>query len=69
MKCALSNAGLLSGVTLRAQTNGGAWSTVRQVQYAYYDGTQQYGGNLGDLMTATVLDGQSNILKTSYYRY
>jgi YD repeat-containing protein len=42
---------------------------VRQVQYAYYEGTQTYGGNLGDLMTATVLDGQSNILKTSYYRY
>ncbi|HEY7312113.1 MAG TPA: hypothetical protein VH643_22300 [Gemmataceae bacterium] len=63
------NAGLLGGVTLRRQVNGGAWTTVQQVQYAYYDGTQQYGGNLGDLMTATVLDGNNNVLDTSYYRY
>jgi hypothetical protein len=27
---------------------------MQQVQYAYYDGAQQYGGNLGDLMKATV---------------
>jgi RHS repeat-associated protein len=63
------NAGLLGGVTERRQVNGGAWTTVRQVQYGYYDGTQQYGGNLGDLMTATVLDGNNNVLDTSYYRY
>jgi YD repeat-containing protein len=63
------NAGLLNGVTLRRQVNGGAWAVVQQVQYAYYDGTQQYGGNLGDLMTATVLDGSNNVLSTSYYRY
>ena len=42
------NAGLLSNVTLRYQTNGGAWSAVRQVQYTYYDGTTSY-GNQGDL--------------------
>jgi hypothetical protein len=64
-----ANAGLLGNVTLRRQINGGAWTTVRQVQYAYYDGTQQYGGNLGDLMTATVEDGSGNVLSTSYYRY
>jgi YD repeat-containing protein len=63
------NAGLMSGVTLRTQVNGGAWTTIRQVQYAYYDGTQTYGGNTGDLMTATVLDGNNNVLSTSYYRY
>jgi hypothetical protein len=63
------NAGLLSNVTLRTQVNGGAWTTVRQVQYSYYDGTQTYGGNLGDLMTATVEDGSGNVLNTSYYRY
>jgi RHS repeat-associated protein len=63
------NAGLLASVTLRRQVNGGAWSVVRQVQYAYYDGTQQYGGSAGDLMTATVLDGGNNVLETSYYRY
>jgi hypothetical protein len=51
------------------QVNGGAWSTVRQVQYSYYDGTQTYGGNVGDLMTASVLDGNNNVLTTSYYRY
>jgi RHS repeat-associated protein len=64
-----SNAGLLSGVTLRTQVNGGAWTTVQQVQYTYYDGTQQYGGNPGDLMTATVTDGSGNVLDTNYYRY
>ncbi len=64
-----ANAGLLQSVTLRQQTNGGAWTTVQQVQYTYYDGSQQYGGSLGDLMTATVLDGNNNVLSTSYYRY
>jgi hypothetical protein len=38
----------------RRSTNGGSsWTTVRQVAYGYYDGTQSY-GNSGDLMTATV---------------
>jgi hypothetical protein len=55
--------------TLRQQVNGGAWSMVRQVQYSYYNGTQQYGGNLGDLMTATIEDGLGNVLSTDYYRY
>jgi hypothetical protein len=60
---------LLQSVTLRRQVNGGAWSAVRQVQYAYHDGTQTYGGNVGDLMTASVLDGNNNVLTTSYCRY
>ncbi|HWG44328.1 MAG TPA: hypothetical protein VN688_16235 [Gemmataceae bacterium] len=64
-----ANAGLLGSVTLRTQINGGVWSTVQQVQYSYYDGTQTYGGNLGDLMTATVEDGSGNALSTDYYRY
>ena len=34
---------------------------MQQVQYTYYDGTQN-GGNLGDLMTATVEDGDDNVL-------
>jgi RHS repeat-associated protein len=63
------NTGLLASVTLRTKVNNGAWSVVRQVQYAYYDGTQTYGGNAGDLMTATVLDGSNDVLSTSYYRY
>jgi hypothetical protein len=64
-----ANAGLLSGVTERTQVNGGAWNIVQQVLYTYYDGTQEYGGSLGDLMTATVEDGSGNVLSTSYYRY
>ena len=39
---------LLASVVLRRQTNGGAWATVRQVSYGYYDGTEPY-GNAGDL--------------------
>ena len=62
------NAGLLSNVTLRQQVNGGSWSTVRQVAYAYYDGTTSF-GNAGDLMTATVEDGSNTVLDTDYYRY
>jgi RHS repeat-associated protein len=64
-----ANAGLMSNVTLRTKVNSGAWSIERQVNYAYYDGTQQYGGSVGDLMTATVEDGSNNVLSTSYYRY
>ena len=63
------NAGLLAGVTLRTKVNSGAWTVVRQAQYAYYDGTQTYGGSAGDLLTATVLDGSNDVLDTSYYRY
>src|SRR5207248_1914983 len=62
------NAGLLQGVTLRRQVNGGAWVTVRQTQYAYYDGTGAY-GNAGGLETTRVLDGSGAVLDTSYYRY
>ena len=63
-----TNGGLLQGVTLRRQVNGGAWSTVRQVQYTYYDGTQSY-GNAGDLQLAQALDGAGDVLDTYYYRY
>jgi RHS repeat-associated protein len=64
------NAGLLANVTLRRQVNGGAWSTVRQVAYTYYDGTStDTHGNIGDLRLATVSDGSGTVLETSYYRY
>src|SRR5207244_7925037 len=64
------NAGLLANVTLRRQVNGGSWTTVRQVAYDYYDGTSQKPfGNLGDLRTATIKDGNNNTLDTKYYRY
>jgi RHS repeat-associated protein len=53
---------------LRRQVNGGAWTVVRQVTYAYYDGTQSY-GNAGDLQTATIQDASGATLQTWYYRY
>ena len=49
------NKGLLQRVTLRRQVNGGGWSTVRYVEYGYYDGVVAY-GNLGNLKTAVVRD-------------
>src|SRR5262249_37419007 len=62
------NAGLLSSVLLRRQVNGGpSWTTVRQVAYAYYDGSKPY-GNLGDLLSATVEDPSGNALGTPHYR-
>jgi RHS repeat-associated protein len=63
-----ATAGLLLGETLQRQTGGGSWSVVRQVAYAYYDGTTG-NGNLGDLELAQVEDGSGNVLDTSYYRY
>jgi len=62
------NSGLLQNVTLRRQVNGGSFSTVRQVDYGYYDGVQAY-GNLHDLQTAKVKDAAGNILDVYYYRY
>src|SRR5262249_11032616 len=41
---------------------------VRQVGYAYYDGTDG-NGNIGDLKTAQVEDGSGNVLDTDYHRY
>jgi RHS repeat-associated protein len=63
------NGGLLSGVVLRRRINSGSWSTVRQVQYTYYDGNASVYGNIGDLDTAQILDASSNVLDTYYYRY
>jgi hypothetical protein len=63
------NAGLLSGVTLRQKVDGGSWTTLQQVEYAYYTGSETYGGNLGDLMSAVVQDGDDVTLTTTYYRY
>jgi hypothetical protein len=65
----VSNAGLLENVTLRRSADGGAtWMTVRQVEYAYYDGSQPY-GNAGNLRTATIEDAAGTALDTDYYRY
>ncbi len=52
----------------RRQVNGGAWSTVRQVQYTYYTNTSNY-GLAGDLQLAQVQDGNGVTLNTTYYRY
>ena len=62
------NAGLLQNVTLRRQVNGGAWTTIRQAVYTYYDGTQPY-GNAGDLQTEQIEDAAGHVLDTTYYRY
>jgi RHS repeat-associated protein len=62
------NAGLLSNLTLRRKSGGGQFSTVRQVDYAYYTGSEA-NGNLGDLKTATIKDGAGNPLDEKYYRY
>ncbi|HEV3447791.1 MAG TPA: DUF4214 domain-containing protein [Gemmataceae bacterium] len=63
------NANLVSGLVLRRKVNSGAWSVVRQLAYSYYDGTQTYGGQAGDLMTATVEDASGNPIDTYYLRY
>jgi RHS repeat-associated protein len=64
------NAGNISNITLRQKVGSGAWNLVRQVAYDYYDGTQNKPyGNLGDLRTATTLDGNNNVIDLNYYRY
>lgn len=64
-----TNDGLISSITLRRSTNnGGSWSTVRSVDYAYYDGTTS-NGNARDLKTATIKDGSGSTIDTNYYRY
>jgi RHS repeat-associated protein len=66
------NAGLLSSVILRREPAGGSFGTVRQVDYAYYTGSEPPGldhGNQGDLKTATIRDGAGAALDVKYYRY
>jgi RHS repeat-associated protein len=58
----------LQSIVFRTQVNGGAWTTVRQVNYAYYISTDS-SGDVGDLKTAQILDGSGNLLDTDYYRY
>ena len=44
--------GLLSSVTRRKRTNGGAWKNIEIVEYDYYDGTTSF-GSAGDLQSGT----------------
>jgi RHS repeat-associated protein/uncharacterized delta-60 repeat protein len=65
--------GKLSSVTYKVSTNSGSsYTSVRAVNYAYYDtpatGDNAF-GNLGDLKTATVVDGSSATIDVTYYRY
>ncbi len=62
------NTGLLSSVVLRHKVGLGSWTTVQQVVYGYYDGSETY-GNVGDMEFATVEDASANVLDTTYYRY
>jgi hypothetical protein len=66
----------LASVTLRrGPSNTGSWTTVRQVQYTYYDGSTPDGA-AGNLQSATVWGYDDNDptqvlhpLDTTYYRY
>jgi RHS repeat-associated protein len=66
------SAGNLASVTLRrGPSSTGPWTNVRQVQYAYHDGSTSF-GLAGDLSLATqqTFDGASwRELGASYYRY
>ena len=60
--------GQISSIVQRRQVGGGAWSTVRESDYTYYNGTEAYGATY-DLKTVAVKDGAGNVLDQSYYRY
>ncbi|MCI0684777.1 MAG: hypothetical protein L0Y71_21985, partial [Gemmataceae bacterium] len=63
-----ANAGEISSVVQRRQVNGGAWNTIRTVDYTHYDGVEA-NGNARDLKTAKIKDASGNVLDTFYYRY
>ena len=46
----------------------GPWTIISQVAYSYYILGESY-GNEGNLQTATIMDGNGNILDEDYYRY
>ncbi|MDP9175784.1 MAG: hypothetical protein M3O30_18235 [Planctomycetota bacterium] len=62
------NAGFLSSVA-QQQLISGSWTTIRSVNYTYYDGSTGTYGLAGDLEYATVLDSSSNIIDVNYFRY
>ncbi len=66
---------LLQVVYKRIETGTMNWSEEREVDYTYYTGaSNQYGGNLGDLLYATIeefdpITHQLDVIDTKYYRY
>jgi hypothetical protein len=64
-----TNGGLVQNVLRRRKpSSNGAWTTIRQVAYTYYDGSTTF-GNLGNLQTATTEDAAGNPIDAEYYRY
>ena len=59
------NTDRISSVVLRRQVNSGSWSTVREADYAYYDGTGS-NGTAGDVKTVTIKDGSGSTLDVTY---
>ena len=62
---------LLQSVTLRQRVNAEAWTNVLRANYAYYNGTEDYGLE-GDLKTVTTQEWTNSSWSdtgTSYYRY
>jgi RHS repeat-associated protein len=59
---------VVTAATLRRKIGSGSWTTVRQVAYEYYDGSEAH-GNAGDLKRVTVKDAAGATIDTSYYRY
>jgi hypothetical protein len=56
-----------NGNNSEINVNNGPWTIVRQVAYDYYDGTgKKPYGNLGDLRTATTLDGNNNVIEGAF---
>jgi len=63
------DAGLVAGVALRRGPYGGTLATVQQVAFAYYDGTQAYGGDTRELQAETLVTAAGAAIGTTYYRY
>jgi YD repeat-containing protein len=69
-----NNANRVASVSLQRQSNGSQMSTIRTVNYVYYNGGTTGGdayGLVGDLRSATITDGAQNpnTLDVYYYRY
>ena len=63
------DAGQVSNVALQRGPSGGTLATVQQVAFAYYDGTQAYGGDPHELQSETLETAAGAAIGTTYYRY